>query len=348
MERQIIKGIIYNDLDEQVGPNPKLYIPEDFSQLDLLHISVKTFAVLTGEGGVIPESLVVLPFPSLQLKGLIKYIQWEDPNKRGGVGHSNIAVLFQEMDDVVFYKYMREISVPFNDITQNIIYLEKSDANEEQIFNELINLENAITELLDDFRNQELKESKMEALSDQVIDRSMIDFQFKIIVVGDPTVGKTSLVLRYTNNAFRRSYVSTMGVHVSNKIFKAEDSTIIQLVLWDVGGQERFKVMRKQFYQGSDAVFLVFDLTNPESFSNIPVWISDIKKQTDLSEEDIIGYVIGNKKDLENEKKINSEDAQILAQKFNLGYLETSALSGENVNYAFTTLAKILYKSRSQ
>jgi small GTP-binding protein len=176
----------------------------------------------------------------------------------------------------------------------------------------------------------------------------MIDFQFKIIVLGDPTVGKTSLILRYTNNAFRRSYVSTMGVHVSNKIFKAEDSAIIQLVLWDVGGQERFKVMRKQFYQGSDAVFLVFDLTNPDSFSNIPVWFSDIKKQTDLRGEDIIGYVIGNKKDLEGEKKIISEDAQILAQKFNLEYLETSALSGENVNYAFTTLARKLYKSRTE
>ncbi|MFX1344592.1 MAG: Rab family GTPase [Promethearchaeota archaeon] len=345
MERQIIRGIIYNTLDEQIGPNPKVYLPEDFSQLDLLHISVKTFAVLTGEGGLIPESLVVLPFPSLQLKGLTKYMQWEDPDKRGGVGHANITVLFQEMDDVIFYKYIKEISVPFNEIVQNITFLEKSNANEDQFLNELINLENGITELLEYLRNQELKESKIEAL-DQAIDRSMIDFQFKIIVVGDPTVGKTSLVLRYTNNAFRRSYVSTMGVHVSNKIFRADDSTIIQLVLWDVGGQERFKIMRKQFYQGSDAVFLVFDLTNPETFSNIPVWFSDIKKQMELRGEDLIGYVIGNKKDLENEKKITSEDAQRLAQKFNLEYLETSALSGENVDYAFTTLAKILYKSR--
>jgi len=346
MERQIIKAIIYNILDEEVGPNPTVFFPEDFSQLDLLHISVKSFSVLTGERGLIPESLVILPFPSLQLKGLIKYIKWEDPDKRGGIGQSNITVLFQEMDDVIFYKYMKEISAPFIDIAQNITFLEKTNASEDQILNELRNLENAITELLDKFKNQELKESKIEALSEQVADRSLIDYQFKIIVVGDPTVGKTSLILRYTNNAFRRSYVSTMGVHVSNKIFKTEDSTIIQLVLWDVGGQERFKLMRKQFYQGSDAIFLVFDLTNPESFSNIPVWFSDIKKQNNMSDEEIVGYIIGNKKDLEKDKKITDEDAENLAQKLNLEYLETSALSGENVDYAFTTLAKLLHESR--
>ena len=346
MERQIIKAIIYNNLDEQVGPNPKAFLPEDFSQLDLLHISVKTFAVLTGERGLIPESLVILPFPSLQLKGLIKYIKWEDPDKRGGIGQSNIVLLFQEMDDVIFYKYMKEISNPFNDIAQNIAFLEQSYASEDKFVIELENLEKAITELLEKFRDQELKESKIESLTDQIIDRSLIDYQFKIVVVGDPTVGKTSLVLRYTNNAFRRSYVSTLGVHVSNKIFKTEDSIIIQLVLWDVGGQERFKLMRKQFYQGSDAIFLVFDLTNLETFSNIPIWYSDIKKQNNMRDEDITGYIIGNKKDLEKEKKITNESAENLAQKFNLDYLETSALSGENVDYAFTTLAKLLYESR--
>ena len=266
MERQIIKGIIYNNLDEEIGPDPKAFFPEDFSQLNLLHISVKTFAILSGEKGLIPESLVILPFPSLQLKGLIKYIQWEDPDKRGGIGQSNIVLLFQEMDDVIFYKYMNEISNPFNDIAQNIAFLEKSNESEDKFIAELKNLENAITELLEKFKDQELKESKIEALTDQIIDRSLIDYQYKIIIVGDPTVGKTSLVLRYTNNAFRRSYVSTLGVHVSNKIFKTEDSTIIQLVLWDVGGQERFKLMRKQFYQGCDAILLVFDLTNPETF----------------------------------------------------------------------------------
>ncbi|MFX1480489.1 MAG: hypothetical protein ACFFCI_20525, partial [Promethearchaeota archaeon] len=180
MERQIIKAIIYNSLDEEVGPNPKAYFPEDFSQLDLLHISVKTFAVLTGEKGFIPQSIVILPFPSLQLKGLIKYIQWEDPNKRGGIGQANITLLFQEMDDVIFYKYVKELSIPFGDVAQNLSFLEKSGASKEQFITELYNLKNAILELLEVYRQKELEASKVEALTGQITDRSMIDYQFKI------------------------------------------------------------------------------------------------------------------------------------------------------------------------
>ena len=344
MERQIIKGVIYSELDEDLGPNPKAYIPEDFPQIQLILISVKTFAILTGEKGFIPESLVILPFPSFNLKGLVKYIKWDDPEKRGGIGQSNIAIFFEEIDDAIFYKYLKEISVPFNEIAQNIAYLEQSNAPKEDYINELINLESALTELLEELKIQELSRSKVDTL--QIKDRSLIDYQFKIILVGDPTVGKTSLILRYTDNAFRRAYVSTMGVHVSNKIFKAEDSTIIQLVLWDIGGQERFKLIRQQFYQGLDAIFLIFDLTNPDSFNSISDWFSDIKSQIGSSEDGIPGFLIGNKKDLENELKINTAKAQELAVKLNLEYIETSANSGENVDKAFSNIANFLYESR--
>ena len=344
MERQIIKGVIYSNLDEDLGPNTKAFIPEDFPQIQLMLISVKTFAILTGEKGYIPESLVILPFPSFKLKGLVKYIKWDDSNKRGGIGQSNIAIFFEEMDDVIFYKYLKEISTPFNEIAQNIAYLEQSNAPEEAYINELINLKSALTELLEELKIQELSRAKVETL--QIKDRSLIDFQFKIILVGDPTVGKTSLILRYTDNAFRRAYVSTMGVHVSNKIFKADDSTIIQLVLWDIGGQERFKIIRQQFYQGLDALFLIFDLTNPDSFNNISDWFSDIKKQIEPSEDNIPGFLIGNKKDLKKDLKVNIAKAQELATKLNLEYIETSANSGENVNEAFSKIANLLYESR--
>ncbi|MFW9783401.1 MAG: Rab family GTPase [Candidatus Heimdallarchaeota archaeon] len=346
MKRQIIKAIIYNHLDEELGPNPKAYLPEDFSQLNLMHISVKTFAVLTGERGLIPESLVILPFPSLQLKGLIKYIQWEDPDKRGGVGHANVSLFFEEMDDVIFYKYIKELSKPFENIVQNLIYLEKNNASNDEYITELINLENTINELLEELKSQELMRSKVEALPVQLTDRSLIDYQFKIIVVGEPTVGKTSLILRYTDNAFRRAYVSTLGVHVSNKVFKTEDSAIIQLVLWDIGGQEKFSLMRRQFYQGSDAMFLVFDLTNPNTFTTISKWYTDILKETNIPKDEIMGFVVGNKRDLKDQIKIAFNTAKDLADSINLKYVETSALSGENVDEAFTTLANLLYQSR--
>ncbi|MFX1477062.1 MAG: Rab family GTPase [Promethearchaeota archaeon] len=344
MESQIIKAIIYSNLDEELGPNPKAYTPKDFSQLELMHISVKTFAVLTGERGIIPQSLVVLPFPSLQLKGLIKYIQWDDPDKRGGVGQSNVMILFRETDDVIFYKYLEELTNSFNDVAQNIIYLERNEGKEEEFITELTNLENAINELLNELKTKEL-ETKTEALPG-IKDRSLIDYQFKIIVVGDPTVGKTSLILRYTNNAFRRAYVSTLGVHVSNKIFKTEDDSIIQLVIWDIGGQDKFRLMRQQFYQGSDALLLVFDLTNLATFESLPDWYLDIKKQLKMEDEEIMGYILGNKRDLTENREIEGESAQKIADKLNLKYIETSALSGENVDDAFTTLATLLYESR--
>ncbi|MHA2281490.1 MAG: Rab family GTPase [Promethearchaeota archaeon] len=346
MERKIIKAVIYSNLDEEVGPNSKAYIPDDFPQMQLMLISVKTFTILTGEKGQIPDSLVILPFPSLELKGLIKYIQWEDPEKRGGIGQANIAIFFEEMDDVIFYKYLRELSVPFNDIAQNIAFLEQSHAPQEDFINELINLESALTELLEELKIQELSRSKVESLQEMIKDRSLIDYQFKIVIVGNPTVGKTSLILRYTNNAFRRTYVSTMGVHVSNKIFKAEDSTIIQLVLWDIGGQKKFEFMRPKFYQGVDALFLMFDLTNPDSFMSVPTWYSDIQEQLKSGEDDLPGFLIGNKKDLRKKIKINTLKAKELAAKLNLEYIETSAMSGENVDRAFTNIANLLYESR--
>ncbi|MFW9897525.1 MAG: Rab family GTPase, partial [Candidatus Thorarchaeota archaeon] len=325
------------------GPNPKAFIPMDYPQLNLMLISVKTFAILTGERGLIPESLVILPFPSLQIKAVVKYINWEDPEKRGGIGQSNVAIFFEEMDDAIFYKYLKEISIPFNDVAQNIIFLEQTHAPAEDFIGELVNLERAVNEILEQLRIKET--AKVEGL-EEPIDRTMIDYQFKIILVGDPTVGKTSLILRYTDNAFRRAYVSTMGVHVSNKIYRATDSTIIQLVLWDIGGQDKFKVMRQQFYQGLDAIFLIFDLTNLDSFMSISNWYSDLQKEIEKRAEVIPGFLIGNKLDLKQQVKIPESKAQELAMELNLKYVKTSALSGENVDNAFTNVAKLLYESR--
>ena len=81
--------------------------------------------------------------------------------------------------------------------------------------------------------------------------------------------------------------------------------------------------MRQQFYQGSDALLLVFDLTNPETFKKLPDWFLDIKKQLNIPDDEIIGYVIGNKKDLTDKRKINEESAKKIADTFNLKYIET-------------------------
>jgi small GTP-binding protein len=346
MVRQIISGIIYIEMNDEIGPNPVAWIPSKFTQMDLIHISIKALTILSGEKGLIPESLVILPFPSMNLKGLVKYIKWGDPSRRGSIGQSSIVLLFEENDDVIFYKYMNELAIPFNNLSETIIKLEKSKVSREEFMKVLEHLEFNVSSLLEELEILETSQQESEAFPEQKIkDRSLIDYQFKIIIVGDPNVGKTSLILRYTDNAFRRNYVPTLGVMVSDKIFKIEE-TIVQLTLWDIGGQQKFQTMRNQFYRGSDAVFLVFDLTRPETFKNIPRWFSDVDEQLKNRSEDLLGFILGNKNDLTDQIQVTSDKANQMANKLGLGFIDTSALLGENVDYAFSTIANLLLKSR--
>ena len=344
MEREIITAILYTELNDEVGPNPLIWYPESYLLTDLLHISIKTITILSGEHGLIPESIVILPFPSLKSKGLIKYIKWDDEERRGGIGQSAITLLFKEFDDVIFYKYLKHFDPPFNEAAQHIINLEKERAGEESIRGIIKHLENTILNLIEELKNKEISQSAITEFPQQKLkDEGLIDYKFKIIIVGDPGVGKTSLILRFTNNAFRRTYIPTLGVHVSDKVFQVENSNV-QLVLWDIAGQVKFEMMRQQFYLGSDGIFLIFDLTKPQSFDSLSNWFHDVKKQL-KNRPELIGFIIGNKSDLMKERTIQPENANELASSLNLGYIETSALTGSNVENAFFNIANQLYKS---
>ena len=343
MEAKLIKGILYTELDDELGPNPFVWLG-DVPQSSRIHISVKAITVLSGEQGLIPESLVILPFPSLNLKGLIKYLKWNDETRRGGIGQGAITLLFKESDDVIFYKYLNYFETPFKEVAEKIVHLQKLKAQRENyidIFNELFL---TIDQILTEFKNNEIAEENAKAFPDQKIkEANLINYKFKIIICGDPSVGKSSLILRYTNNAFRRHYIPTLGVHVSDKIFQIEES-YIQLVLWDIAGQAKFETMRQQFYLGSDGIFLIFDLSKPNSLESVSNWYYDIQNQ--LSDRPALtGYILGNKKDIGQSFENTSEKASDLASYLNFGYIETSALTGENVDYAFYTIAQLLYDS---
>jgi Ras-related protein Rab-1A len=347
MEHDIITGIVYTELDEEIGPNPIIWYPSDLAESLLLHISIKTLTLLSGEHGIIPESLIIMPFQSLNLKSIIKYLQWNDKDKRGGIGQAAITLLFKDFNDLIFYKYKENLEDLFNESKKIIIKLKERKADDDQINAEVRNLNSTITATLERLKTEEetaIKKEEIPKKTKQISD--LIDYKFKIIFCGDPGVGKTSLVLRFSENAFTRKYVPTLGVNVSDKIVRVDES-VVQLVLWDLAGQTKFQYMRHSFYQGSDGVFFIFDLTNLKTFNKVREWYKDVQKNLKNNPK-LMGFLIGNKNDLLDGRVITNEEANQIAKELNLGYIETSALTGENVINAFQEVAKELLKSISK
>ncbi|MHA1292152.1 MAG: Rab family GTPase [Promethearchaeota archaeon] len=341
MIEELISGIIYTEFDDALGPNPVLWIP-NISEETLMLISIKTITLLTGEESHTPKDLVIIPFPSLNSKGLTKYIEWADSNRRGGIGRAAITMMFKEFNDIIFYKYRDDLHPQFEKISAKISSSEELRNNKENLKSELVNFFEEVKNVLSNLRKKEIAEKDSDAFPDADKGEQRFDYRFKVIVCGDPSVGKTSTVLRFTYNAFTRTYLPTIGVNISEKNITVNNLNV-QLVIWDIAGQTKFQTMRKHFYQGAEGIFLIFDLTYEKSFNNVANWYKDIFKNL-KKDSQVIGYLIGNKTDLVDERVIKKENAENLANEINFEYIETSALTGENVNLAFYNIAETLLK----
>ena len=347
MSEDIINAIIYTTLEDNMGPNPLLWYPLDLSEKIRMSVSIKTITMLTADNGVIPNSLVIMPFPSFNLKGVIKYIEREDKDRRGKIAISSIALLFNEAHDIIFYKYLEYLDSAISESVDKIIELETQKTKSDQIYIEINNLRIKVSEILKDLQEKETVTSELEAFPEEKIEEEVKSlYNFKLVVCGDPGVGKTSTILRFTDDAFKRTYIPTLGVNISEKNLKISNN-LVKLVLWDIAGQEKFDVMRHHFYKGLEAVILIFDLTNPISFESIPHWYRDIKNFI-KSESDLIGFILGNKEDLTNKRKINKEEAIKLAKNFNLEYIEISALTGKNVESSFNRIANAIIELKTK
>jgi small GTP-binding protein len=348
MPEEIIKAIVYTLLDERIGPQPHLWYPIDLKDDIRMSVGIKSITLLSTDHGVMPKSLVIIPFPNLNLKGVIKYIERPDESYRGGISLSSITLLFNEADDLIFYKYIDYLESAFSESAQAIIKLENEQVEAEKIFAEINKLRKNITEILTDLHNKEKNLSELEAFPEEIeLKRDIEGYNFKVIACGDPGVGKTSTILQFTDNAFMRTYIPTLGVSISEKVISVKNYKI-NLILWDIAGQSKFEVMRRHFYQGTEAVILIFDLTNRKSFDSVPNWFQDLRKNVSPFKERLTGFILGNKEDLIEKREVSNEEALNVANELGLGYIETSALTGKNVEESFIKLSKALLEFRKK
>lgn len=150
------------------------------------------------------------------------------------------------------------------------------------------------------------------------------DVLVKLIIIGDSGVGKTNVLMRFCDSEFKENYVATIGVDFKVKVLQIEDKRI-KLQIWDTAGQERFKNITQTYYKGAMGIILTYSVTEEMSFENIERWITQINENTS---PDVKKILIGNKCDLQPNRKVTTEAGQRLANKYSMPFMEVSARTG--------------------
>ena len=170
-------------------------------------------------------------------------------------------------------------------------------------------------------------------------DNEVYDQLFKIIIVGNSGVGKSNILGRYIKNEFNEETKSTVGVEFASKKVNV-NGVNIKLQIWDTAGQERYRSITSAYYKGSKGCFIVYDITSSQSFENIEKWYEEISKTGDKSLSIIL---IGNKCDLEDERKVTIEMGENKARDINCPFFETSALNNIRIEEVFQKMAENIY-----
>ena len=161
------------------------------------------------------------------------------------------------------------------------------------------------------------------------------DFLFKLLLIGNSAVGKSSLLLRFSDNIFNESFLPTIGVDFKIRTFELTGKTV-KLQIWDTAGQERFKTITSSYYKGAHGIILTYDITDKQSFKDIENWLTEVEK---FANENVIKLLVGNKSDLESSRQVKFEEGKEFADSLGVQFIETSAKNSSNVEKAFFTLA---------
>jgi len=161
------------------------------------------------------------------------------------------------------------------------------------------------------------------------------DYLFKLLLIGDSGVGKSCLLLRFADDTFTDTYISTIGVDFKIRTIELEGK-VVKLQIWDTAGQERFRTITSSYYRGAQGIIIVYDITEENSYNNVKTWLSEIDCYANTS---VNRLLVGNKVDLEAKRVVSSEDAQKFAEGLGIPFLETSARNAANVEEAFIKMA---------
>lgn len=165
------------------------------------------------------------------------------------------------------------------------------------------------------------------------------DALYKILLIGDSSVGKSCMLLRYCDDAYASTFITTIGIDFKIKTIQL-DGLKIKLQIWDTAGQERFHTITTAYYRGAMGIIIVYDISNEKSFENITKWIRNIKKH---AAESCVKLLIGNKCDLENERVIKTDVGIKLAKEHGVKFFETSAKSSINIEEAFASIVNDIH-----
>ena len=171
----------------------------------------------------------------------------------------------------------------------------------------------------------------------------MTEINIKLILVGDSEVGKSTILLNYTENYFCEEMVATIGLENKVKTINIRGLKA-KLQIWDTAGQEKFSSLTKGFFRNTDGILLVFDLTNNKSFNNIKKWINEVENNSDHKTKKIL---VGNKVDMKDNIQVSQNDIDNLCKKKKIKYIEVSGKNNTNVSEAFETLVNLIIDKKS-
>ena len=171
----------------------------------------------------------------------------------------------------------------------------------------------------------------------------MAETNLKILLIGDSSVGKTSILLKYIDDKFSDNYISTIGIEYKIKTLTINGKKVL-LRIWDTSGQERYRSITQNFYRNANGILFIFDITNKESFDNIKNWLID----SDSCEDDSVTKIlVGNKIDINEDRKVDDDQIKKYADKKGMKYFVTSAKEGTNIDLIFRKLAELILTNKS-